>query len=110
MSIKSAEEFCSVIGKDESLASKLADLNGKELTEEIFNEKILPIAKEMGYDFTYLDFIEICKKSKELREDQLADVAGGGRSGGGTRVDPGEKDDLQIDILSNGHLFWISYS
>lgn len=118
MSIKSASEFCSDICKDKNLASKFADLNGKELTEEVFKERFVPILKEKRYNFTYLELIEACKHRKKLNENELSHVVGGGVSGAGFREGTGigkkssgvksNKDyDVNIDvsIFSNGKIF-----
>ena len=103
MSMKNASEFCTAI-KDEKLVSKFADLNGKKITEEIFNERFLPIAKEMGYDFTYLELIEAIKQPQQLSENELDSVAGGGFGGGEF---PNTEIDINI-ILSDGKIVDIS--
>ena len=78
MSIESAIKFYSEITKNESRLAQFADLKGKDINEKVFNERILPVAKEKGYDFTYKELVRATSKGKELDNKDLENIAGGG--------------------------------
>ena len=68
MSKASAEAFVQKIMEDEAL---------RERTEQTSPEDVLPIAKEMGYDFTVEELTEVMNSSQELEPAELEDVVGG---------------------------------
>lgn len=92
MAVQDVREFFDKVAKDEVLRKKLAeaeknigDMNKSEL-RKLFEEKILPIVKEQGFNFTYDDVLEYKKglepkEGQELSDDFLAQAAGGQKIG-----------------------------
>ena len=78
MSIENAIKFYSEITKNEGKLAQFADLQGKDINEKVFNDRILPVAKAKGYDFTYKELVQATSKDKELSSSDLENVAGGG--------------------------------
>lgn len=81
MSVENVVKFYNVVMKDDVLKQKLQDVNEKTLTEEVFKNKVLPVAKTRGYDFTYDEAKAYYKhqgEKTELSVDELENVSGGG--------------------------------
>lgn len=78
MSMENAIKFYSEFPKDGSKLAQFADLRGKEIDEKVFNERILPAAKQMGLDFTYQELVQVTSNSRELSDTDLENVSGGG--------------------------------
>ena len=68
MSKESATNFALVVMEDNELRERTAKLNHQEL---------LPIAKEMGCDFTEEELTAVMNEKQELTADQLEAAAGG---------------------------------
>ena len=68
MSRESAAAFAQAAMKDNEL---------RERTAKLDPEKLLPIAKEMGYDFTAEELEEVMNEGLELAPDELDSVVGG---------------------------------
>jgi len=73
MSKESAANFVLEVMEDNEL---------RERTAKLPPEELLPIAKEMGYDFTEEELTAVMDESHELTADQLEAVAGGGKRSG----------------------------
>ena len=85
---KQVEAFFNEVKKDEGLKAKLKkveqevaqELNKKE-AKSFFYEKLLPLAKEYGFSFSYEELMEYKKnlipKAEELDDEILTQVAGG---------------------------------
>lgn len=94
MSIENVKKFHDSISQDEALKQKFAELSlayqGQPLDEakalELAEEKILPLAKQLGYAFTMDDvkmFGEEMKQAYlngEMDDNELMAVTGGGGS------------------------------
>ena len=94
MSIENVKKFYDSISQDEALKQKFAELSqayqGQPLDEvkalELAEEKILPLAKQLGYAFTMDDvkmFGEEMKQAYlngEMDDNELMAVTGGGGS------------------------------
>lgn len=82
------KEFIKKINSDQALKTKFQALvqeNQKEIDRDAFiAEKVLPLAKEAGYDLTAEDFKTDDPAFGEISDTELAAVAGGG---GGTDAD-----------------------
>lgn len=86
MAKKDVELFALEKRKNEALKKEWKKVAAREdklkenQKEKFFNEKLYPIVKKYGFDFSFADFYE-CKKSKgsdeELSDDELFNVAGG---------------------------------
>lgn len=76
------KEFIKKINSDQALKTKFQALvqeNQKEIDRDAFiAEKVLPLAKEAGYDLTAEDFKTDDPASGEISDTELAAVAGGG--------------------------------
>jgi len=81
MSMESAIKFYSEISKDESKLAQFADLKGQKIDEKVFNERILPVAKANGYDFSYQEIMQAVSAPQNLSDADLENVAGGGNVG-----------------------------
>ena len=68
MSLESAKKSAQEAMEDKELRERTAKLNPQEL---------LPIAKEMGYDFTEEELTAVMNEKQELTADQLEAAAGG---------------------------------
>ena len=68
MAKESAEKFAMAVMEDSDLRVRTARLDPGEL---------LPIAKEMGYDFTAEELAEVMNENQELTLDELEATAGG---------------------------------
>ena len=68
MAKESAEKFAMAVMEDSDLRVRTARLDPGEL---------LPIAKEMGYDFTAEELAEVMNENQELTPDELEATAGG---------------------------------
>ena len=68
MAKESAEKFAMAVMEDSDLRVRTARLDTGEL---------LPIAKEMGYDFTAEELAEVMNENQELTPDELEATAGG---------------------------------
>ena len=92
------KKFIKKINSDQALKAKFQALvqeDQKEIDRDAFiTEKVLPLAKEAGYDLTAEDFKTDDPASGEISDAELAAVAGGGGcgcsvagGGGGTDAD-----------------------
>jgi len=78
MSMENAIKFYSKVSKDKDLMDKFADLQGKNVDEKIFKEKVLPEAKKLGLEFTYQEALQVLNdEKKELDDAALENVSGG---------------------------------
>ena len=68
MAKESAEKFAMAVMEDSDLRVRTARLDPGEL---------LPIAKELGYDFTAEELAEVMNENQELTPDELEATAGG---------------------------------
>lgn len=85
MSMENVKEFLALVKTDEGLARKVVELKdslqdganlGNEL--EILAEKVLPLAKAHGLEFTVEEFLEYSNSmAGELSDDDLLNVSGG---------------------------------
>ena len=73
MSKESAAKFVQAALEDEAL---------RERTENMKPGDAVPLAREMGYDFTVEELTEVMKDTKELSLEELGSVAGGNVVGG----------------------------
>jgi len=92
MSMENAVKFYSDVASDGEKMAMFADLQGKNIDEKIFNDRILPIAKKMGYDFTYQEAKQAMSESGKLSDAELENVSGGVR-------------DIGISICDNVDIF-----
>ena len=93
MAVKDVELFVQEKRKNEALKKEWEETSKQEATlkedqkEAFFNEKLYPILKKYGFDFSFNDFCEYKGNSKsqdsdeELSDDELFNVAGGGYFG-----------------------------
>ena len=68
------------MSKENAKAFVQAILNDEELREKTANmkpEEAVPLAKEMGYDFTLEELEEVKNEDTELSPDELENAAGG---------------------------------
>ena len=68
------------MSKENAKAFVQAVLDDKELREKTANmkpEEAVPLAKEMGYDFTLEEFTDVMNEDRELSPDELEAAAGG---------------------------------
>ncbi len=86
MSKLDVKKFYELAEKDMGLAKKLASLDQEQTLEasdlvnlkEIVSEKIIPLAKEQGFDFTADELLEYAnERYMRLSDDELLDVSGG---------------------------------
>lgn len=70
MSKASAEAFVQKIMEDEDLSDRTAQTKP---------EDVLPIAKEMGYEFTAEELTDVMNSRQELAPEELEGMAGGDR-------------------------------
>ncbi len=86
MSKENVKLFYTELAKNEALKTKFKVINGsfdQNSTEEqldgILDSKIIPIAKEAGYEFTLSELKEYAREitSSPLSDDELEAVAGG---------------------------------
>ena len=86
MSIENVKKFYMSIGDDTNLSEALKkineDMQQKNLTSDKLNEivssKIIPLAKERGFNFTTAELIDYSEEMiKGLSEDDLAAISGG---------------------------------
>ena len=85
MSMENVKEFLALVKTDEGLARKVVELkdslqDGSHLKDEkeILAEKVLPLAKAHGLDFTADEFLAYANSvSGELSDDDLLNVSGG---------------------------------
>ena len=91
MSVENVKKFYDVLAKDEALKQKFMDLSkkhqGKPLDEakamELAELEYLPLAKQMGYEFSlddlksYGDQVKQGCQGAELSEEEMKAVAGG---------------------------------
>ena len=85
------KKFEELLKTDEAFQKKLADAaqayNGEMTEEAIFNNVLVPVASEYGITATLdelKDYLEGLVNNQEMEEDELKQVAGGTKSGGGT--------------------------
>ena len=80
------DKFVALIKEDPSLSEKfnsaVENYNGDQSIEDIFQNILLPLAKEYGCDFTLEDMQEYIHREEasvlELSSDEMDIVAGGG--------------------------------
>lgn len=85
MSTENVKQFLELVKTDEGLARKVIELkdslqDGSRLTDEneILAEKVLPLAKAHGLEFTVEEFLAYANSvSGELSDDDLLNVSGG---------------------------------
>jgi predicted ribosomally synthesized peptide with nif11-like leader len=90
MSKENVKLFYEALGKDKALQEKSRAIGKKYEGQKqddvqsnlIYQEELVPLAKEAGYDFTLAELKEYaqeCEKSgmREVSEEELAAVAGG---------------------------------
>ena len=86
MSIKNVKMFFERVSANEKLGKKLEKVNNElqgintnvKNYKHIINTKIIPIAKDVGFDFTAKDFLDyVSKVSSGLSEEDLLNVSGG---------------------------------
>ncbi len=86
MSRESVKKFYELAETDKEFAQKLASLDSEMSLEAsdlanlkaIVNEKIIPLAKEKGLDFTAEEMVDFAnEKYMQLSKDDLLDVSGG---------------------------------
>ena len=91
MSVENVKKFYEVLTKDEALKQKFMDLSkkhqGKPMDEakamELAELEYLPLAKQMGFEFTlddlrsYSDQVKQGCQGAELNEEEMKAVAGG---------------------------------
>ena len=85
MSMENVKKFLELVKTDEGLARKVVELkdslqDGSHLKDEkeILAEKVLPLAKAHGLDFTADEFLAYANSvSGELSDDDLLNVSGG---------------------------------
>lgn len=86
MSVENVKKFLERVESNKNLSQKLEkaknELNSIDTNlknyENIINTKIIPIAKEAGFDFTAKDFLEYASEIfSELDEKDLLNVSGG---------------------------------
>lgn len=91
MSKKDAKLFFDEVKKNKELKAKIdkAEVGNEALSKDearkFFNEKLVPIIKEAGFNFSYEDLIEykrdlVPEDIEELDDEFLSKVAGGRRS------------------------------
>lgn len=100
MSVENVVKFYNEVMKDDVLKQKLQDVNEKTLTEEVFKNKVLPVAKTRGYDFTYDEAKAYYKhqgEKTELSVDELENVSGGGCRAPAHEDQPIGHDDVSAD-------------
>ena len=68
MSKESALKFAQLVMEDNEL---------RERTAKLEPDKLLPIAKEMGYDFTVEEMTEVMDEDRELTPEDLESASGG---------------------------------
>ena len=91
MSVENVKKFYEVLSQDKEIQQKFIDLNqkyqGQQMDEakgmSIFEQEALPLAKQLGYEFTIDDlksYGEEMKQAKmgcELSEEEMQAVVGG---------------------------------
>lgn len=86
MSRENVKKFYELAETDKDFAQKLASLDSEMALEasdlanlkDIVNEKIIPLAKEKGLEFTAEEMVEFAnEKYMQLSEDDLLEVSGG---------------------------------
>ena len=83
MSTENVKQFLEIVKTDEGLARKVVELKdslqgGAGSEVEILAEKVLPLAKAHGLDFTVEEFLAYANSvSGELSDDDLLNVSGG---------------------------------
>lgn len=101
MSVENVVKFYNEVMKDDVLKEKLQDVNEKTLTEEVFKNKVLPVAKTKGYNFTYDEAKAYYKhqgEKTELSVDELENVSGGAGCGAHPKEDqPIGHDDVSAE-------------
>ena len=82
--MKTFEEFVKDFAADEALKAKAKEAleSAEDKSEEEKAALLVKFAAENGYSVTAEDFAKKQADSKELNENELASVAGGGRRGG----------------------------
>ena len=94
MSVENVKKFYEAVTKDEALKQKFVELShkyqGQPMDEEkamaLTEQEVLPLAVKLGYSFTMDDLKNYIKEMKqadmnrELRDEELQAVAGGGGS------------------------------
>ena len=70
MSLEDAKGFVKKIGEDKEFEKKVSDAPD--------NETRLKLAKEAGFDFTPEELAASLKEERELSDEDLENVAGGG--------------------------------
>ena len=107
MTKQNAEQFISEMEKDGELKSKyskiLIEYEGKNLSlkewDRIILEKIIPLAKESGYEFSLENLNELYKPSlEELSDEELVQVSGGRGTYGSYYCDM-VQDDQMFEIF-----------
>lgn len=112
MSKENVKLFYEALGKDKTLQEKFSALGkkhggqklGEAQAESIYQQELIPLAGEAGYDFTLSELKEYTGEAeqpgmREVSEEELASVAGGaycacawtgmGNMGAGNPGDPG---------------------
>ena len=89
MARKEVELFFERVNQDENLKKKISKIEArlvnldKNQAKKIFNSDILPIAKKLGFDFSYEDVLNFSinpiseSSGGEISDDDLGQVAGG---------------------------------
>ena len=91
MSVENVKKFYEAVSKDEALKQKFVELSqkyeGQPMDEakgmSILEQEALPIAKQLGYEFTMDDLKSFSEEMKqagmncELSEEEMQAVAGG---------------------------------
>ena len=91
MSIENVKKFYEAVSKDETLKQKFVKLSQKHQDQpmdkakmkSIIEEKVLPLAKQMGYSFTMDDLknyemeMQTASMNCELSDSELEAVTGG---------------------------------
>ena len=82
MAIENVEKFEELIRTDETLREKLntaaAAYDGEATDEAAFEALIAPLAGGLGLPFTFDECMSYTSLSRELNDEELATLAGGG--------------------------------
>lgn len=77
------DEFYNKIAKNDNLKEKLKQTE-RDLMNEInfkkkdaIKNKVIPLAKKYGFDFSYEEFLEYERMSAEIGDEELKNISGG---------------------------------
>ncbi len=120
MSTKGTKEFKKELAKGGELQKKLNEAISKysgksDDAKARFEEVILPIAKEAGYDISWEEFSGKKKKTSlkdaQLSDDELKNVAGGAATIDSTTIIEEDGDQYVVVVMTNslGEIHTVTY-